>query len=151
MSIPSRRSAYNLLYAVAAVAVLGACGGASRGELRATLTPAPDATVRAALRAPAATRMIARANGVDVVGQLVVPTPCHRIATAVERQDRVVTLTVHSEADRGRGSTCIQEMTPRTYTAQIRGLVPGEYLVRVVHDSTLMAMQDGVAEQVARR
>lgn len=150
MSTMTRRSAYNLLYATAAIAVLGACS-ASRGELRASVAPDHGNAVRAEISAPAATRMIARANGVDVIGQLELPSACHRIATDVERQDKVVTLTVRSEADPAQGRQCMQGTTARKYTAEIRGLVPGEYLVRVVHDSASSGTRTVAQEQVAGR
>lgn len=151
MSTTTRKSAYNLLYAALAIVTLGACGSVSRGELRASVAPEQEPAVRAEMRAPAATRMIARANGVDVIGQVTLPSPCHRIATAVERQDDVVTLTVSSTVDQERGAGCIQVMTPRTYTAEVRGLVPGQYLLRVVHDAATMGTQHVALEQAAGR
>lgn len=71
------------------------------------------------------------AGGAVVRGVASTPTPCHRLAGAVERAGETVTLRVSATAD--PDAMCIQSIGAIPYTATVRGLPAGDYALRVVH------------------
>ena len=71
------------------------------------------------------------AGGAVVRGTMSTPTPCHRLAGAVQRAGETVTLTVSAAAD--PDAMCIQSIGSIPYTATVRGLPAGSYTLRVVH------------------
>lgn len=71
------------------------------------------------------------AGGAVVRGTIGTPTPCHRLAGAVERAGETVTLRVSATAD--PDAMCIQSIGSIPYTATVRGLPAGSYTLRVLH------------------
>jgi len=71
------------------------------------------------------------AGGATVRGAMMTPTPCHRLAGAVERDGPTVTLRVSATAD--PDAMCIQSIGSIPYTATLRGLAAGSYTLRVLH------------------
>ncbi|HEX2188065.1 MAG TPA: hypothetical protein VHG51_04170 [Longimicrobiaceae bacterium] len=70
------------------------------------------------------------AGRIVVAGRMETPDPCRRLAGTAERSGSEVTLRVEA---RREGEACIQVIAAFAYDAEVAGLPPGTYRLRVVH------------------
>lgn len=104
--------------------------GASQGAQQVTVELVPGTAVNSVGSEQGA--MAEGAPGGAVIrGTASTPTPCHRLGAAAQRAGDAVTVTVSATAD--PDAMCVQAIGNIPYTATVRGLPAGTYMLRVVH------------------
>lgn len=104
-------------------------GDTVRVQLAARLLepPGPGAPGPAA---PAGVSARGEAGKIVVTGRMETPDPCRRLAATARRSGGEVTLRVEAHRE---GEACIQVIAAFAYDAELPGLPPGTYRLRVVH------------------
>jgi hypothetical protein len=70
-------------------------------------------------------------GGLTVHGTITLPTPCHRLAGAAEETGGELVVRVSASPD--PDAMCAQVIATHGYRAEVRGVPPGSYTLRVVH------------------
>lgn len=73
-------------------------------------------------------------GSIEIRGSMMTPTPCYRLAGALDASNRSLTVTVTGSAD--PDAMCVQAIGAVPYTGTVRGVAPGTYAVRIVHAYT---------------
>lgn len=80
--------------------------------------------------APAGVSARGEAGRIVVAGRMETPDPCRRLTGTARRAGGEVTLRVEAHRE---GEGCIQVIAAFAYDAEVAGLPPGTYRLRVVH------------------
>jgi hypothetical protein len=130
--------------ALAALVLLCACAGPGRAgaeepaappalggatQMTVEITPGP---ANAAAGEEHSATAEGEAGGVTVRGTITLPTPCHQLTGTVGREGGELVLRVSARPD--PEAMCAQVIATHGYTARVRGVSPGAYTLRVVHD-----------------
>lgn len=132
-----------LMAATMAFSLAAGCAGQPRGgadeaaapplqqgpdTVTVELTPAEPSAAAGEEHAAAAEPA---AGGITVRGTLSAPNPCQRLSAEVDADGGEVVLRVLARSD--PDAMCAQVIASLGYTAEVRGLAPGTYTLRVVH------------------